>query len=103
MPQLYRHAQALIDFRRDNPAVPFLDLYYKNLKHDPIAVIQQFYDFVDENLTPEVATVMQHYLHKNPEQPFGKHSYLLEDFVEDVDEIAEKFSTYRRQYAIETQ
>lgn len=67
-------------YRRQSDAVPICDVEYTDLLQSPLTVVRHIYEFFGDQLSPEVADKMQHWLRANPQHKHGTHSYSLEQF-----------------------
>ena len=78
----------------------FVDVHFRELVADPIAVVKQIYEVADHELTTEAETRMRHYLAANPRGKHGTHTYRLEDYGLDPAERRVAFEFYTRRFAI---
>jgi hypothetical protein len=80
--------------------VRFVDVHFRELVDDPIAVVKRIYGVADHELTTEAETRMRRYLAANPRGKHGAHTYRLEDYGLDSAERRTAFDFYRRRFAV---
>ena len=78
----------------------FVDIHYRDLAPDPIAVIQKVYEVLGVELRGRVKERMQSYLAEKPQNKHGKHKYSLEKFGLNREEIGERFNEYIKRFDI---
>ncbi len=79
----------------------FVDVPYRDLVSDPLAVVRSIYDHSGTDLTPEAETAMSGYLADHPQGEHGKHRYDLDDLGLNADAIQERFGAYRDRFSEE--
>ncbi len=82
------------------PKEAFLDVLYQDVMADPMKQIRRVYDFLGQDLAPETQASMNDWLANNTQTKHGVHSYALEDFGLDRDEIDPHFHAYRERYGV---
>ena len=86
---------------RDSGRVPadrFLDVDYRELVREPLAVVRKIYDHFGIDWCPEAAERMSDFLSRNPKDKHGKHSYTLEQFGLDRAQEEERYRTYAERF-----
>ncbi len=99
-PQVVEHARRTMAYRNAHPRAPFLDVFYDVFKRDPLSEIRRIYEFIGEELTPEITQAMRDYIAAHPEQPYGQHKYELEDFGIEREKVLADFREYIERYDI---
>jgi len=79
---------------------PFHHIYYHRLIDDPIGTVLALYDALGDEFTPEAETAMLQWLAKNPQGRFGRHSYSLEKFGVDRDDLAPVYAEYLERFDV---
>jgi len=77
----------------------YLDVQYRDILKDPIAVIEKIYQFA--GLTPidgETKNNMLTYLAQNPKDKFGVHKYTLKEFGIDESDLKSNLDWYYKKY-----
>jgi hypothetical protein len=80
------------------PANVCTDVAYVDLVRNPLGVVRQIYDRLDERLTPEVETKMQRFLAENPQGKWGRHIYSAADFGLEPKALDEQFRFYTERF-----
>ena len=75
-----------------------LDIIHGDFHADPMAVVERIYQFVSEELTPEVRAAMARRIADDPERQHGVHRYNIADFGLTEEEIRERFGDYVAQF-----
>ena len=78
----------------------FVDIYYRDLISDTIAVIQKLYEVLGVELRGHVKERMQSYLVEKPQNKQGKHKYSLEQFGLNRKEVGERFNEYIKRFDV---
>jgi hypothetical protein len=81
----------------------FVDVHFRDLVADPIAVVKHIYAIADHELTDDAETRMRRYLAANPRGKHGAHTYRLEDYGLDADERRAAFDFYTQRFAVPTE
>ena len=77
----------------------FVDLAYSDLLPEPISTIGALYEQLGETLTPQAEQAMRTHSAEHKKDRFGSHSYSLEDWGLDRDELTERVQPYLTRYA----
>jgi hypothetical protein len=80
--------------RRADPAMPVLDIHYRDLITDPERVIEELYGFVDQPLPPESMSRMLDWNEVHPKDSRGKHVYSLEQYGFTRSQMESDFAEY---------
>lgn len=83
---------------RDRHPDNFYDVYFDDFMADPLAVIEGIYDRIGATFSIETQSAIHSWLGANPQQKHGDHRYSPDDFGLSADEIADRFSEYRRRF-----
>lgn len=85
-------------FRRDNPAVPILDLAYRDLAADPVEAVRRVYAFAAIPFTAATEAGARGWPADNPAGKHGKHVYALEDYGLSAGEVRAVYADYIAAY-----
>ena len=77
----------------------FVDLAYSDLVADPLGSVAQLYEDLGETFTPEAEAAMRSHSAEHKKDRFGSHSYSLEDWGLNRDELTERVQPYLTRYA----
>ena len=77
----------------------FVDLAYSDLVADPISTIGALYEQLGETFTPQAEQAMRAHSAEHKKDRFGSHSYSLEEWGLDRDELTERVQPYLTRYA----
>lgn len=83
------------------PAGRVVDVRYEDTVHDPVGTTRRIYEHFDLELTPGVEQGVRDYLAANPRDKHGAHSYTLEEFGLDRDEVEQAFAAYRERFGVD--
>jgi hypothetical protein len=78
----------------------FHDVLYPDLVADPIGTMETLYRAFGMELSGQAAANMKRFLKENPQHKHGKHTYTLEEFGLDEDEIKEKYGPICKRFGI---
>jgi len=78
----------------------FLDVYYRNLVHNPMEQIERVYDFAGISLSPQTREKIEHARGINVRHKYGIHNYRLEDFGLTREMVAAEFLDYRGRFNV---
>jgi hypothetical protein len=78
----------------------FLDVYYRDLVHNPMEQIERVYDFAGISLLPHTREKIDHARSVNVRNKFGIHNYRLGDFGLTRETVAAEFSEYRERFSV---
>ncbi len=99
-----RWAEALrrsIAVRHGPYADRFVDVHYRELLGDPMAVVRRLYDRMETRLEPETERAMRRFLEENPQDRFGRHRYRLDSFGLDAAEERRRYGSYRAHFQVQ--
>jgi hypothetical protein len=82
------------------PAQQFLDVDYREIVRDPLAVVRKIYERFEIDWCPEAAERMRAFLGQNPKNKHGQHSYRLEQFGLEVEEERARYSGYSERFGL---
>ena len=85
--------------RAARPDLPFLDIGYRDLVADPVAMAHRIYDFAGIRWTPAGEAAMRQWLADNPAGKHGTHRYELGDFGLTAALVREVYAAYIAAYA----
>ena len=88
-------------YRDRTPDAKVIDLTMNTLVDDPIAAVQNIYDFAGKPLTKKAREAMLDYIAANKdERKASKHAYALADYGLDADDINKRFASYKATYGV---
>ncbi|PZU08306.1 MAG: sulfotransferase family protein [Sphingobium sp.] len=90
--------ERMMAFRRANPAVPILDLAYRDLAADPVDAVRRVYAFADIPFTAATEAGARGWLADNPAGKHGQHVYALEDYGLSAGEVQVVYADYIAAY-----
>jgi hypothetical protein len=70
------------------------DLHYADVMRDPIAEMRELYAWTGDEYTPEAEAAMRAWLVANPQDSFGRHEYVLDQFGLSVRDLEPYFADY---------
>jgi Sulfotransferase family len=85
--------------RKARPDLPILDIGYRALVADPVAMARRIYDFAGIDWTPAGETAMHRWLADNPAGKHGTHQYELGDFGLTENRVRHVYADYIAAYA----
>lgn len=85
--------------RKARPDLPILDIGYRALVADPVAMARRIYDFAAIDWTPSGEAAMHRWLAENPAGKHGAHRYELGDFGLTEDRVRSVYADYIAAYA----
>jgi hypothetical protein len=77
-----------------------VDVHYDDTVGDPLGTTKRIYEHLDLELTPAAEQGVRDYLAANPRDKHGGHSYALEEFGLDRDEVDAAFAGYRVRFGV---
>lgn len=80
----------------------FFDIHFAPFQKDPFPVIQELYDFLGEELTPEALARMKAWRDDTPKDKHGKHEYRPEDYGLSKEALRERFRFYSDRFGVPT-
>ena len=75
-----------------------MDCMYEDLFSDPIGTIKNIYKQLDLEYTDVFEKRLILYLKNNQQGKYGRHTYSLDEYGFDIDQVYEDFSTYMKRY-----
>jgi hypothetical protein len=78
-----------------------VDVRYEDTVQDPLGTTRRIYEHFDLELTPAVEQGVRDYLAANPRDKHGSHTYTLEEFGLDRDEVDATFAAYRERFGVQ--
>ena len=96
------HLNRSVEVRDQNPEKEnqFYDLHYSEFIKDPIKEIERIYSYFDMSFSDETAHKMKSFLASNKHGKHGKHSYKLEDFGYNKENLRKDFEFYNKRFNI---
>ena len=90
----------MLQFRED-PArdVKFFDIGFTAFQADPVGSIQELYDWLGDQLTPDMIKRMLEWRADNPADKYGRHEYHAANFGITDDALARRFGAYRQRFS----
>ena len=89
---------AAIAFRQANPHIKVLDLRFRDLVADPVAVVRQVYDHAGMDFSPQSEAAVRQWWIDNPADKHGAHRYELADYGLTRDQVESVYADYIAQY-----
>jgi hypothetical protein len=86
--------------REQVPARQLVDVDYRALMADPVAAVARIHEAFALPLGEGHLERMRGYLAANPQRRHGPNPYSAEAFGQSADEVAERFSSYRRRFGM---
>jgi hypothetical protein len=80
------------------PADRVVDVRFEDTVERPVETVERVYAHLGLDYTPAVADGVRRYLDANPRDKHGTHSYSLEEFGLDRDEVAAAFASYNERF-----
>ncbi len=94
----------LVDFR-DSGAIDdsrIFDVKFDEFMKDTTGMVKRIYEYFDIEYTPEAAKAVQAFMDNNPRDKFGTHSYTLEQFGLDPQDIKNRYQFYADRFGLES-
>jgi hypothetical protein len=92
--------QRVMAARERVPADRVVDVLYEDTVARPVETVEKVYAHLGLDYTPAVASGVQAYLAENPRDKHGTHTYTLEEFGLDRDEVDAAFAGYRERFGV---
>ena len=90
-----------VEFRREKEKEhKFVIVQYKELTSDTLGEMERLYNALDMELTADVKMKMATYLSENKQHKHGKHTYSLEEFGLDPDDVDRAFKVYTETFKV---
>jgi len=88
---------------RDDPALAgrVVDVHYRDLVRQPLAVVERIYAHAGMTFTSEAHATVQRLIDARRQNRHGKHRYRLTDYGLTADDVRSIFKTYIERYDIE--
>jgi len=93
--------QRAIEVRDRHDPAGYMDVAYRRLVREPLAVVEDVYRRLGRPLTPEASTAMQRWLSVNPQHQHGRHDYNLGQYGLVSAEISSALGGYCERFAAE--
>jgi len=95
-----RYLMVPMHFRSNNPQYEkqIMDCMYEDLFSDPIGMVKNIYKLFDLEYTDEFEKRMIIYLKNNQQGKYGRHTYSLDEYGFNIDQVYEDFSAYMKRY-----
>jgi hypothetical protein len=77
----------------------FFDIGFSSFQSDPIAELKQLYQWLGDELAPEVVDSMLTWRSANPKDKYGTHSYDADEFGLTDEALNRRFGAYRDRFA----
>ncbi|OGL44308.1 MAG: hypothetical protein A2161_22545 [Candidatus Schekmanbacteria bacterium RBG_13_48_7] len=87
-----------LKIRRNSNKGNFFDLKYSDLLKDPIQTVKIIYDYFGYEYSLQFEEKMHKWLQDHPKDKHGIHSYSLEDFDLDEEQIVNRYKLYYEQF-----
>jgi hypothetical protein len=81
-------------------AASYVDVFYRDLVGDPLAVVGAIYDRLGFPLTAAAERAMRDFLRRNPRDRYGRHEYGLAEFGLDPAEEECRYRSYRERFGV---
>ena len=92
----------LIAFRDAGNEHRFFDIHFAPFQKDPFPIIQQLYDFLGEDFTPEARSRMEKWRAQTSREKQGEHRYDPADFGLSAEGLRERFRFYSERFQVPT-
>ena len=86
--------------REKVPAHRVVDVHYDDTVAQPVETVKRVYAHLGLDFGPQVGDAVRAFLKANPRDKHGSHSYSLEEFGLDRDEVDEAFAGYRARFSV---
>lgn len=77
----------------------FFDIGFTSFQSDPIAELKRLYQWLGDELAPEVVDSMLTWRSSNPKDKYGRHSYDADQFGLTDEALNRRFGAYRDRFA----
>lgn len=92
--------ERMIAFREAGNEDRFFDIHFLPFQKDPFPILQQLYDWLGEEFTPEARARMQAWRDSTPRDKHGSHEYNPADFGLDPARLREQFRFYSDRFDV---
>jgi len=89
---------AAMAFRKANPQIAVLDLAFRDLVADPVAVVRQVYDHAAMDFNAVTEASVRQWWRDNPADKHGAHRYELADYGLTRDQVVSAYADYIARY-----
>jgi hypothetical protein len=96
--QIAEHANRPMRLRPSLPEDRIFDVYCAEFLEDPIAGMRAIYEWLGENLAPEVEQAMRTWMQEDDQRQAGRPAYAIGDFGWTEAELAPHFEEYLARY-----
>lgn len=90
--------QRVMEVRDRLPADRVVDVRFEDTVAHPVETVEKVYAHLGLDYTPVVAEGVRDYLAANPRDKHGTHTYTLEEFGLDHDEVEAAFAAYNERF-----
>jgi hypothetical protein len=90
--------QRVMEVRDRLPADRVVDVRFEDTVAHPVETVEKVYAHLGLDYTPAVAEGVRAYLDANPRDKHGTHTYTLEEFGLDHDEVEAAFAAYNERF-----
>lgn len=97
--QLSLHLRRPLEMAKQRPN-DIYNLYYSELMSDPITQMKKIYQWLGDDWTADAEAGMNQWLHDNPQNKFGKHSYSLEEWGFSKKDLEPYVSDYLKEHPV---
>jgi len=78
----------------------FVDVRYRDLVADPLAIVRRIYDRFDMTLSADAESRMRRFLDHHPKDRHGAHRYSLAAFGLDAGDLRPRFKSYCERFGL---
>jgi hypothetical protein len=82
------------------PPERFFDVWFEDVNHDAMSVIEGLYEWLERPVSPEARGAMETWLVDNARDKRPPHHYALDDFGYTKEALEADFSEYRRRFIL---
>lgn len=90
--------QAAMAWRAENPDYPVLDLRFRDLIADPVAVVNRVYEYAEIAFTDETRDAVSTWWREHPSDKHGQHRYELGDYGLTREQVETVYADYIAAY-----
>jgi hypothetical protein len=88
-----------LDARSSLPSARIVDVGYRELLADPVAVVAHIHDRFGLELDARTQARLERYVADHPQRQYGANPYRAEDYGQRPEALAERFADYRARFA----
>jgi hypothetical protein len=100
---LAEHLNRCLEMRAKLPPEKFVDVDFREMLTDPIAVVERIYRSIGLPLTTKARVRIEAYMQAHPREQRPKHEYTLEKFGLDRAQLEAQFREYRKRHILPVQ